>query len=117
MGYDTPRNLGNRETGGGLTLPIWINYMQKALKDIPVDEREVPPGLIQSNGDYYYAENPPGMGVSSLGINDQPGLGQDSEKYDSILKKIEVKEQQDLDKSVSISRFGFVNAILRRFCE
>ena len=44
-------------------------------------------------------------------------LNQDSKKYDSILKKIEVKEQQDLDKSVSISRFGFVNAILRRFCE
>jgi len=44
-------------------------------------------------------------------------LNQDSAKYGSVLKKIEVKEQQDLDESVSISRFGFVNAVLRRFCE
>lgn len=44
-------------------------------------------------------------------------LNRDSAKYGSILQKVELKEQQDLDKSVSISRFGFVNAILRRFCE
>ncbi|EGF31989.1 Multimodular transpeptidase-transglycosylase [Oxalobacteraceae bacterium IMCC9480] len=86
IGFDQPKNLGNRETGGGLALPIWINYMQKALKDVPIDEREVPSGLIQANGDYYYAENPPGMGVSSLGVNDQPGLGQDSEKIRDDVK-------------------------------
>ena len=28
MGYDTPRNLGSRETGGGLSLPIWISFME-----------------------------------------------------------------------------------------
>ncbi|CDG85506.1 mrcA; penicillin-binding 1 (Peptidoglycan synthetase) transmembrane protein [Janthinobacterium agaricidamnosum NBRC 102515 = DSM 9628] len=66
MGYDQPKNLGNRETGGGLALPIWINYMQKALKSIPVEERAVPDGVIQVGEDYYYAENPPGTGVSSL---------------------------------------------------
>jgi penicillin-binding protein 1A len=32
IGYDQPKNLGNKETGGGLALPIWIGYMQKALK-------------------------------------------------------------------------------------
>jgi hypothetical protein len=44
-------------------------------------------------------------------------LNQDSGRYSSVLRKIELKEKQDLDKSVSISRFGFVNAVLRRFCE
>jgi hypothetical protein len=44
-------------------------------------------------------------------------LGQDANKYDSILKKIDVEEQQELDRDVSISRFGFVNKVLRRFCE
>jgi Zn-finger nucleic acid-binding protein len=44
-------------------------------------------------------------------------LGEDTAKYGSILNKIEVQEQKDLDKSVSISRSGFVNAVLRRFCE
>ncbi|MEF2269336.1 penicillin-binding protein 1A [Janthinobacterium sp. TB1-E2] len=66
IGYDQPRNLGNRETGGGLALPIWISYMAKALKSIPVEERAVPEGLIHVGDEYYYAENPPGTGVGSL---------------------------------------------------
>jgi penicillin-binding protein 1A len=72
IGFDQPKNLGNRETGGGLALPIWISYMQKVLKDVPVEERPVPDGIIQVNGDYYYAENPPGTGVRSLGVGDKP---------------------------------------------
>lgn len=69
IGYDQPKNLGNRETGGGLALPIWISYMQKALKDVPIEERVVPPNMIQVGGEYYYAENPPGTGVQSLDVN------------------------------------------------
>jgi penicillin-binding protein 1A len=66
IGFDQPKNLGNKETGGGLALPIWIGYMQKALKNIPVEERPVPEGVIFADGEYYYAENPPGTGVQSL---------------------------------------------------
>ncbi|HMC27558.1 MAG TPA: zf-TFIIB domain-containing protein [Verrucomicrobiae bacterium] len=44
-------------------------------------------------------------------------LNQDSVKYRSVIKKIALQEQQNVDKNVSISRFGFVNAVLRRFCE
>ncbi|MFZ4876102.1 penicillin-binding protein 1A [Janthinobacterium sp. Mn2066] len=66
IGYDQPRNLGNRETGGGLALPIWVNYMATALKNIPIEERAVPDGLILVGDEYYYAENPPGTGVGSL---------------------------------------------------
>jgi penicillin-binding protein 1A len=68
IGYDQPRNLGNKETGGGLALPIWIGFMQKALKDVPVAERQVPAGLVQYGDEYYYAENPPGTGVQSLDV-------------------------------------------------
>ena len=38
MGYDDPRKLGDRETGGGLSLPIWIDYMSTMLKGVPVQE-------------------------------------------------------------------------------
>ena len=38
MGYDTPRKLGDRETGGGLALPVWIDYMETVLKGVPVQE-------------------------------------------------------------------------------
>jgi Zn-finger nucleic acid-binding protein len=44
-------------------------------------------------------------------------LRQDSKKYSSILKKVELEEQQNLDKAVSISGFSFVNAVLRQLCE
>jgi penicillin-binding protein 1A len=73
IGFDQPRNLGNRETGGGLALPIWINYMQNALKGVPMAEPVVPDGIITVNGEYYYAENPPELGVRNLGIGDSPG--------------------------------------------
>ncbi len=76
IGFDQPKNLGNRETGGGLALPIWISYMQQALKDIPERELIIPDGVIQVGSEYYYAENPPGTGVRQLGIEpppDQPG--------------------------------------------
>jgi Zn-finger nucleic acid-binding protein len=44
-------------------------------------------------------------------------LGGDANKYDSVLQKIDVEEQKELDRDVSISSFGFFNALLRRFCE
>jgi len=72
MGYDKPRNLGARETGGGLALPIWIGYMQKALKAEPMAEREVPAGLVQYGNEFYYAETPPGSGVESLDVGQPP---------------------------------------------
>nr|WP_223827283.1 penicillin-binding protein 1A [Undibacterium oligocarboniphilum] len=74
IGFDQPKNLGNRETGGGLALPIWIGYMQRALKEIPIEERPVPNGVIAVNGDYYYAENPPGTGITDLNAPPPPKL-------------------------------------------
>lgn len=56
IGYDQPKNLGDRETGGGLALPIWINFMQKALKGAPMQDPIVPDGLVQSGGEYFYTE-------------------------------------------------------------
>ncbi|MDO8654505.1 MAG: penicillin-binding protein 1A [Undibacterium sp.] len=68
IGFDQPKNLGNKETGGGLALPIWIGYMQKALKEIPIEERPIPKGIIQAEGDFFYAENPPSVAIRTLGI-------------------------------------------------
>ncbi|AOW15352.1 penicillin-binding protein [Hydrogenophaga crassostreae] len=70
VGYDVPRNLGSRETGGGLSLPIWIDFMSQALKDVPVADYKVPPGIIRVGGEWYFEEFGPGRGVSGLGLND-----------------------------------------------
>jgi Zn-finger nucleic acid-binding protein len=44
-------------------------------------------------------------------------LAEDEEEFGPILAKVEKQEKAEMDKSVSISHIGFVNAILRRFCE
>lgn len=70
IGFDQPRSLGGRETGGGLALPIWLGYMSKALKGVPEKPRPVPPGVVTVNGEVYYVENQPGQGVRSLGVDE-----------------------------------------------
>ncbi|RYF65764.1 MAG: penicillin-binding protein, partial [Comamonadaceae bacterium] len=72
MGYDTPRKLGSRETGGGLSLPVWISYMQTALKGVPVAELKPPPGVVNVGGEWYYDDYTPGRAVSTLGVEAAP---------------------------------------------
>jgi penicillin-binding protein 1A len=72
MGYDKPKKLGDRETGGGLSLPIWINFMETALKSTPVVELPVPAGVVNIDGEWYYEEYARGAGISSMGIDGRP---------------------------------------------
>ena len=70
IGYDTPRKLGDRETGGGLSLPVWISYMETALRQLPVSEYPVPEGLVHVGNEWVFEEFARG-GVSSLGLGDR----------------------------------------------
>jgi len=45
VGYDSKKRLGYRMTGGKVAAPIWLSYMQKALKDKPVQKFEPPENL------------------------------------------------------------------------
>ena len=92
IGYDTPRNLGSRETGGGLSLPIWIQFMQQALKEVPVASYSVPSGLVNADGEWFYQENiSGGSSVRSLGMDadwsgaEQPTSAPDEQERSSIL--------------------------------
>jgi penicillin-binding protein 1A len=71
MGYDNPRKLGDRETGGGLSLPIWIDYMGGTLKGVPLWQPTAPEGVVNVNGEWYYSEYALGHGVSSVGLEDK----------------------------------------------
>ena len=46
VGFDQPKTLGRNQTGGVVALPIWVSYMEKALKDVPEMPREMPPGIV-----------------------------------------------------------------------
>ncbi|KMO35929.1 penicillin-binding protein 1A [Methylobacterium aquaticum] len=45
MGYDKPRSLGDRATGGGLAAPVARDFLKAALKDKPPTPFRVPPGI------------------------------------------------------------------------
>ena len=69
MGYDKPISLGVRESGGGLALPIWIDFMAQALKGVAVAAPPpVPEGLVHSGGDWIYSEWADGGSVLTIGM-------------------------------------------------
>ena len=45
IGFDNPKSLGNNETGGHAALPMWMSYMGKALKGVPVAVYTPPAGI------------------------------------------------------------------------
>jgi len=73
IGFDQPRRLGNSETGSAAALPIWMNYVSKALKGVDEMFQQAPAGIAsvsvnpdtgQAAGDgklieYFYLENVP----------------------------------------------------------
>jgi penicillin-binding protein 1A len=71
IGYDTPRKLGDRETGGGLALPVWIELMQHALKGVPVEPLQPPEGVIQAGGYWMFDEFAGAGGIASVGLEDK----------------------------------------------
>jgi len=46
VGFDKPKPLGARETGGRAALPMWIEFMRTGLQNLPVHALEQPPGLV-----------------------------------------------------------------------
>jgi len=87
IGFDQPRPLGDRETGGGLALPIWINYMGIALKGRAEIEWPVPDGIASVSGEIYFSEFQPGQGVASVGLEDTLGP-EEKRKADAVRDQI-----------------------------
>ena len=46
IGYDQPKTLGTNETGGVAALPIWVSFMQRALKGVPEKPLVPPEGVV-----------------------------------------------------------------------
>ncbi len=71
IGYDTPRKLGDRETGGGLSLPVWISFMETALRNTPIMEPGAPAGVVYLNNEWYFEEFSKGTGITALGVGEK----------------------------------------------
>jgi len=48
IGFDQPKSLGSKETGGAAALPIWIDYMKTALQGVPEQFLPEPEGIAQA---------------------------------------------------------------------
>lgn len=46
VGFDSPKTLGRYETGGRAALPMWIDFMRAALKDVPEEELKQPINMV-----------------------------------------------------------------------
>ena len=56
--------------------------MKEALKGVPVQEIEPPPGVMRVGGDWYYEEFGPSRGVQGLGLQDPwPGAIPEGEAW------------------------------------
>jgi penicillin-binding protein 1A len=73
IGYPQPRSLGERETGGGLALPVWVATMAVALKGQP-NAPLAPPseGLVQEDGNWFYSEFAGDMAIARIGLPPPP---------------------------------------------
>lgn len=87
MGFDQPRSLGDRETGGGLALPIWMSYMGTALKDRPELVPPMPEHVVNLGGEFYFGEYPPGQGIASVGLEDGLPL-EEQKKVETVRDQI-----------------------------
>ncbi|MDE2161339.1 MAG: transglycosylase domain-containing protein, partial [Burkholderiales bacterium] len=85
IGYDQPRNLGDRETGGGLALPVWVELMQHELRGVPVQEIAPPAGVVQSGPYWMFDEYANGGGIESVGLDDKIPQPPTTEERSSIL--------------------------------
>lgn len=101
VGFDNYSPLGNRETGGTTALPMWIEFMQTALKNTPEAPFDAPEGIVKAfinpqtgllvseasqNGvwEFFQAEQAPSKS-SSLFDNFPAEYGESNEKPIEIL--------------------------------
>jgi len=46
LGFDENTPLGRQEYGGSAALPIWVDFMREATRDMPLNVRALPVGLV-----------------------------------------------------------------------
>jgi penicillin-binding protein 1A len=97
IGYDNPRSLGDRETGGGLALPVWIDYMARALKGVPEYKMPMPDGVTELGSELYFEDFTPGHGfVATVGIS-QAALDADASGASAAApEQVGEQEKQDI---------------------
>jgi penicillin-binding protein 1A len=67
VGHDDPESLGDRESGGGLALPIWIDTMSRVLRGVAVQPLVPPEGVLSVGKDWRFSEWAEGGFITRIG--------------------------------------------------
>ena len=96
IGYDNPRSLGDKETGGGLALPVWIEYMGRALKGVPEYKMARPDDVTEIGSELYFDDFTPGHGfISTVGVS-QATLDAEASAAQAAPEQVGEQEKQDI---------------------
>ncbi len=68
FGFDSPKSLGKNQTGSAVALPIWIDFMKHALKNVPITFPIEPQGIIRINDDLFTEDTTPPSGILSIDV-------------------------------------------------
>ena len=104
-GFDSPKSLGNKETGSRTALPIWMSYMGKVLEDVPkvndLDQTEyIPDGVVMAriNPETGFREEGGAITEYFLQENLPPEAGSNFGDMESFLQeRLYPEESDDLD--------------------
>jgi penicillin-binding protein 1A len=73
VGFDQPRSLGGKETGGAIAAPIFRDFMMEVLADRPAIPFRVPPDLRMVRIDLATGQRPTGEGGRIILESFKPG--------------------------------------------
>ncbi|ALG69425.1 PBP1A family penicillin-binding protein [Beggiatoa leptomitoformis] len=90
VGFDQPRSLGSKETGGRAALPMWMEFMEEALKKYKERTLPKPDGLITVRID-------PSTGLRATG--DNPNGKMEEFSPDTVPKQYSSASQSTPDTS------------------
>lgn len=104
LGFDQPKSLGAQETGGASAVPIWVNYMKKALKGVPNAIFSQPNGMIELNtngrADFVYQEfagggTPTSLDNSNAETGQTPSVEEANIPVEDEPKVVDIPQEQE----------------------
>jgi penicillin-binding protein 1A len=89
VGIDDREPLGSKETGGRAALPIWIEFMQQALEQTPLQDFIIPPHIRLVR---IHPRTGTSSGDSSSGGTIQVALGEETAPRSALVRSVQKTE-------------------------
>ena len=104
VGFDEPRTLGRWETGASVALPVFLRFMEEALKDEPDIPFRIPPGikLVRIN----YKTGRPAVPGDEIVITEAIKPDFDFEKAGQRIISGQADNDNEIDEHNDFKRFG-----------